>query len=87
MNHLDHYNTTVDAIGVPSKADAKLESANKENGPTRSWGQLPTLVSHLHPDVDDGLCQAGCRLNRLGRCLEVPLRGNQVHQFLSNIDV
>ena len=41
----------------------------------------------LHPDVDDGLCQAGCCLNRLCRCLEVPLRGNQVHQLFGDVDV
>ena len=41
----------------------------------------------LHPDVDDGLCQAGGCLDRLRRCLEVPLRGNQVHQLFGDVDI
>ena len=38
----------------------------------------------LHPDVDDGLCQAGCGFDGFRRRLEVPLCGNQVHQFLGD---
>jgi hypothetical protein len=37
--------------------------------------------------VDDGLCQRVVGLNRLGGGLEVTLCGDQIHQFLREVDV